>query len=212
MKINQVELTVGITKKNIRFYEDQGLLHPSRNLENGYRDYSEDDIAVLFKIKLLRKLSVPIEEIRKIQENHLSLTDCMLRHTIYLDHEMKNLSLIKEMCDELSQKEQSLHSLDASAYLKKMQQLEEGGTRFMDIGKSDQKKKYGPILAAVVMVALMLALILIFIWGYSVDPIPLGLLLIFIAIPCVVIIGVLLALKERFKEIEGGEENEAAKY
>ena len=62
------------------------------------------------------------------------------------------------------------------------------------------------------MVALMLALILIFIWGYSVDPIPLGLLLIFIAIPCVVIIGVLLALKERFKEIEGGEENEAAKY
>lgn len=212
MKINQVEQTVGITKKNIRFYEDQGLLHPSRNLENGYRDYSEEDIAVLLKIKLLRKLSVPIEEIRKMQENHLSLTDCMMRHTIYLEHEMKNLSLIKEMCVELSQGEQSLLSLDASAYLNKMQQLEEGGTRFMDIGKSDQKKKYGPILAAIVMIALMLALVLIFIWGYSVDPIPLGFLLIFIAIPCVVIVGVLLALKERFKEIEGGEENEAAKY
>ncbi len=212
MKINQVEQAVGITKKNIRFYEDQGLLHPSRNLENGYRDYSEDDIAILFKIKLLRKLSVPIEEIRKMQENHLSLTDCMLRHTIYLEHEIKNLTLIREMCDDLRQTEQGLRSLDASAYLTKMQQLEEGGTRFMDIGKSDQKKKYGPILAAVVMVALMLALILIFIWGYSVDPIPLGLLFVFIAIPCVVIIGVLLALKERFKEIEGGEENEAAKY
>lgn len=212
MKINQVEQTVGITKKNIRFYEDQGLLHPSRNLENGYRDYSEEDIAVLLKIKLLRKLSVPIEEIRKMQENHLSLTDCMMRHTIYLEHEMKNLSLVKEMCVELSQGEQSLLSLDASAYLNKMQQLEEGGTRFMDIGKSDQKKKYGPILAAIVMIALMLALVLIFIWGYSVDPIPLGFLLIFIAIPCVVIVGVLLALKERFKEIEGGEENEAAKY
>ncbi|MBO7135160.1 MAG: MerR family transcriptional regulator, partial [Spirochaetaceae bacterium] len=31
MKIYQVEELVGITKKNIRFYEDQGLLCPSRN-------------------------------------------------------------------------------------------------------------------------------------------------------------------------------------
>jgi len=37
MKINQVEELVGITKKNIRFYEEQGLLNPERNPENGYR-------------------------------------------------------------------------------------------------------------------------------------------------------------------------------
>ena len=40
MKINQVEELVGITKKNIRFYEEQGLLNPDRNPENGYREYS----------------------------------------------------------------------------------------------------------------------------------------------------------------------------
>ena len=38
MKINQVEQLVGITKKNIRFYEEQGLLSPGRNRENGYND------------------------------------------------------------------------------------------------------------------------------------------------------------------------------
>ena len=38
MKINQVEELVDISKKNIRFYEDQGLLNPSRNPENGYRE------------------------------------------------------------------------------------------------------------------------------------------------------------------------------
>ena len=36
MKINQVEELVGITKKNIRFYEEQGLLNPDRDPENGY--------------------------------------------------------------------------------------------------------------------------------------------------------------------------------
>ena len=39
MKINEVEAQVGITKKNIRFYEDQGLLKPHRNSQNGYREY-----------------------------------------------------------------------------------------------------------------------------------------------------------------------------
>ena len=38
MKINDVESRVGITKKNIRFYEEQGLLSPRRSPENGYRE------------------------------------------------------------------------------------------------------------------------------------------------------------------------------
>ena len=65
MKINEVEQQAGITKRNIRFYEQQGLLSPKRNLENGYREYTEEEVAELKKIKLLRKLSLPIEEIRR---------------------------------------------------------------------------------------------------------------------------------------------------
>ena len=38
MKIKQEEEKVGITKKNIRFYESQGLLDVVR-AEIGYRDY-----------------------------------------------------------------------------------------------------------------------------------------------------------------------------
>ena len=29
MKINEVEAAVGVTKKNIRFYEEEGLISPS---------------------------------------------------------------------------------------------------------------------------------------------------------------------------------------
>ena len=66
MKINEVEAIVGVTKKNIRFYEEQGLLFPRRNSENGYREYGEKEIAELRRIKLMRKLGVPIEEIRQM--------------------------------------------------------------------------------------------------------------------------------------------------
>ena len=56
LKINEVEALVGITKKNIRFYEAEGLLCPRRNSENGYRDYGEAEVEVLRRIKLMRKL------------------------------------------------------------------------------------------------------------------------------------------------------------
>lgn len=44
MKIKEVEKRTGITSHNIRFYEKEGLLNPSRNLSNGYREYTEADI------------------------------------------------------------------------------------------------------------------------------------------------------------------------
>ena len=43
MKIKQVEELVGITRKNIRFYEEQGLLSGER-AEYGYREYSLKDV------------------------------------------------------------------------------------------------------------------------------------------------------------------------
>ena len=61
MKIKQVEELVGITKKNIRFYEDQGLLNVER-AENGYREYHLEDIVRLQEIKLFRKMDISIED------------------------------------------------------------------------------------------------------------------------------------------------------
>ena len=49
MNINQVEKMTGVSKRNIRFYEKQGLLSPNRE-ENNYRDYSEQDVNTLKKI------------------------------------------------------------------------------------------------------------------------------------------------------------------
>ena len=78
MKIYQVEELVGITKKNIRFYEDEGLLNPKRNPQNDYRDYSLEDVHRLERIKLLRKLSVPIEEIRLLLDGKGSFKSCRI--------------------------------------------------------------------------------------------------------------------------------------
>ena len=76
MKIRTVEELVGITRKNIRFYEEEGLLTVKR-ADNGYREYDAEDIVRLKQIKFLRRLFVPIEEIRRVLEGSETLEVCL---------------------------------------------------------------------------------------------------------------------------------------
>lgn len=211
MRINKVEELVGITKKNIRFYEEKGLLSPERNAENGYREYSDEDVKMLHKIKLLRQLSIPIEEIQKLQKGYLTLDDCMKRHAIFLDREAKNLEQKKIICSQLENGEQQFSTLDTDKYLDLMKEMEKEGVRFMNVEHVD-KRRTGPIIATISIILFMCGIIGLLVWAFRVDPIPLPLLIFFIMFPVMVIIGVLLALKDRMKQIRGGEEDAASKY
>ena len=57
MNAKQAEQCTGISRRNLRFYEQQGLIHPARNPANDYRDYSQQDIDTLKFIRALRMLT-----------------------------------------------------------------------------------------------------------------------------------------------------------
>lgn len=65
MLINEVSKLTKLTKKAIEYYTLQGLISPSI-LDNGYREYSSQDVDTLNKISVLRKLDISTEEIRRI--------------------------------------------------------------------------------------------------------------------------------------------------
>ncbi|MBQ7838889.1 MAG: MerR family transcriptional regulator [Lachnospiraceae bacterium] len=216
MRINEVEQKVGITKKNIRFYEKEGLLNPARSLENGYRDYSDEDVVTLKKIRLLRQLSVPLEEIRRVQSGTITMEGILRRHIIALEEQSGNLAKIQAVCERLVEEKAQYAQLDTDMWLAELEKLEKEGMHFMDVKKLDKRqKKQGSIIAALVFCALMLAVDGLFIWAFLTEPEgapPLLLMAVFLAIPAVFAVGALLALWQRMKEIEGGEEDAAAKY
>lgn len=217
MKINEVEKIVGITKKNIRFYEEQGLLSPRRNRENGYREYGESDIKVLEQIKLLRKLGLPIEEIRSMQDGLSTVGDSMKRHLVTISRAKQNLLQSEEFCKELSLCEIPLADLEAYRLLSRMEESEKSGASFKNIHASDIKpvKYAGALAAAAVMTVLMSALFFMMLWGMRVNPEeapPLALLVIFLALPITVVMGVILSLFQRIKEIKKGEITDAKKF
>ena len=75
MTIKEAEEQTGLARSNIRFYEKEKLIEPSRNDKNGYRDYSERDIENIKKIAYLRTLEISIEDIRNIISDKMSLTE-----------------------------------------------------------------------------------------------------------------------------------------
>lgn len=65
MLINEACTLTGLTKKEISYYEKQNLIRPKKG-DNGYREYSEEDISVLNEISLYRKLDISIKDIKVI--------------------------------------------------------------------------------------------------------------------------------------------------
>ena len=70
MIVGQAAKQSGLPAKTLRYYEEIGLVEPAR-LENGYRDYDDDDIARLRFLGRARSLGFSIDDCR----NLLSLCD-----------------------------------------------------------------------------------------------------------------------------------------
>ena len=65
MNIGDASERCGLPIKTIRYYEDIGLIKPTRAF-NGYRDYSERDLHKLRFLQRSRSLGFSIEECRQL--------------------------------------------------------------------------------------------------------------------------------------------------
>ena len=214
MKIQQVEELVSISKKNIRFYEEQGLLSPGR-AENGYREYGRADVRRLQQIKLLRKLAVPIEDIRDLLTGKGALDTCLTRQLRAYDRQRESLDAMAGMTRKLlSRPGLTLEGLDAEACLDEIERLEKEGQSFMDVSKKDvhRRKATGAVIGAAIVIALILPALVGILWANGQSPLPRGILLLIVAVPVIVIVCIVAVLVQRIKEIKGGEEDEAAQY
>jgi DNA-binding transcriptional MerR regulator len=52
MRIGELAKRAGISERSLRYYEEQGLLHPNRT-SSGYRVYAESDVDVVRHVRML---------------------------------------------------------------------------------------------------------------------------------------------------------------
>ena len=152
-----------------------------------------------------------------MQSGTHTVADGMRRHLITLERERGSLEQSMALCRRLKDREERLEALDAGALLEEMERMEQTGTTFENRQRQDARpvRYAGAVVMAVLVSAMMAALIAVMIWGYSTAPEdapPLPLMAVFVAIPGAVLLGVLLALLQRIREIQRGEEEDAKQY
>lgn len=216
MRIKEVESIVGITQKNIRFYEKEGLLSPSRQRENGYRTFTQEDVARLQRIKLLRKLDVSLEDIAQMLDGQTTLAMGMAQHLEVLSARKKSLDFSVTLANQLAARGGLLADLDAAAELSRMEHLEQEGVQFVNIQENDKKRRSrGAVTGAALFIGIMALVEMICIWAIMVDPVPtpvLPIMAIVLAAPLVFVVATLVVLRQRLNEIEEDEIDDYRNY
>lgn len=98
--IGELSDLFNISVDSIRYYEKMGLLHPSRNENNRYREYSLDDFQTIVMIRELISLGFQMNQIRQF------LTDRTVDTTIRMLEE--EITIISSHIQELMQKKKNI--------------------------------------------------------------------------------------------------------
>lgn len=101
MKISDVMRETGLTRKAIYYYEEMGLINPTKEEDNSYRIYSEAEVERLKQVKALRLLDVSLQKIKNIFDTPMSFNNVMV----------EQLEKIKEKINVLNETEKVIKSL-----------------------------------------------------------------------------------------------------
>ena len=95
MLLNEIIKEVGMTKRAVKYYEEKGLLIVNKD-NNGYRNYTKQDVDTLKKISVYRKLGIGIKDIQKLLKTDdksilLHIYQEKLQEHVLQDYELKAL-------------------------------------------------------------------------------------------------------------------------
>ena len=110
INIRKVSLDYGISRRMLCYYEEIGLIKSSRKEDYAYRVYDDDAIKRIRQIIILRKLQIPMKQIKDILNNPIAIKiiEIFEQNIKELDEQITALSTVKSILvrfvDELQEK------------------------------------------------------------------------------------------------------------
>ena len=111
MNIGEASKRSGLPAKTIRFYEEIGLVSPSRRQDNGYRDYDQRDVHVLRFLARARSLGFGVEQCRDLlalygdrERASADVKRIALHHIADIDRRIGELEGMKATLAELAER------------------------------------------------------------------------------------------------------------
>jgi MerR family transcriptional regulator, thiopeptide resistance regulator len=99
-KVGELAKAAGLTVRALHYYDEIGLLRPSRRSPAGHRLYDAADVARLYRVSLLRRLGFPLEQVASVLEDpEWQLASAINRH---LDHTQHRAAIAARLCTRLA--------------------------------------------------------------------------------------------------------------
>lgn len=129
-RIGELAAATGLTVRTLHHYEHIGLLGPAARTEGRQRLYDEHDVQRLYRIRALRDLGLPLEEIgRMLEDEGAALGDVLRAHMARVDAELQRLGRLRTLLDRAcAQADRLVEPNDVLALIQAMSQV----TRHID--------------------------------------------------------------------------------
>lgn len=95
MKIDELSKISNVSKRTIRYYEELGLINPTRETESNYRIYHKKDIDTLQHILFYKRLGFELMDIKRLlQDKTVIKTVELTKHLIALEKEKAAIEVL----------------------------------------------------------------------------------------------------------------------
>ena len=132
--INKLAKLAGITTRTLRYYDEIGLISPTRISSNGYRIYGQKEVILLQQILFYRELDVPLDEIKRILlKKEFDGISALESHREALINKRNNLNILIENVEKTIDSEKGKITMDDKERFK----------GFLDELVLENEKKYG---------------------------------------------------------------------
>lgn len=102
VRVGQLARRTGLSVRALRYYDEIGLLSPSRRGETGYRLYGEPEIARLQQIASLRQLGFALDEIREILAGPgISVRQVIEMHLAKIGEQIEAMERLRQRLDAI---------------------------------------------------------------------------------------------------------------
>ncbi|MZD04352.1 MerR family transcriptional regulator [Streptomyces sp. SID5785] len=104
LTIGRLARRTGLTVRTIRYWSDEGVLHPVTRSDGGYRLYDAESVARLELIRTLRELGLGLDDVRHVVGGEKELAAVAAAHVAALDAQIRTLRLNRAVLSTVAQR------------------------------------------------------------------------------------------------------------